>query len=100
MEAKINVAEILKDKPENTKLYSPLFVTGNGVVESIGSVFTVSDLLHILVDYVDDGMGDLEIYFGDKPINKVSLRTINPQMTGTFEPYQEFVLSDKGGNHD
>lgn len=25
MEAKINVAEILKDKPENTKLYSPLF---------------------------------------------------------------------------
>ncbi len=77
-----------------------LEVTGNGEVESIGSAFTVSDLLHILVDYVDDGMGDLEIYFGDKPINKVSLRTINPQMTGTFEPYQEFVLSDKGGNHD
>lgn len=25
MEAKINVAEILKDKPDNTKLYSPLF---------------------------------------------------------------------------
>lgn len=25
MEAKINVAEILKDKPENTKLYSPIF---------------------------------------------------------------------------
>ena len=43
---------------------------------------------------------DLEVYFGDKPINKVSLRTINPQMTGTFEPYQEFVLSDKGGKHD
>lgn len=77
-----------------------LEVTGNSVVESIGSAFTVSDLLHILVDYVDDGMGDLEIYFRDKPINKVSLRTINPQMIGTFEPYQEFVLSDKGGNND
>lgn len=25
MEAKINIAEILRDKPENTKLYSPLF---------------------------------------------------------------------------
>ncbi len=77
-----------------------LEVTGNGVVESIDSAFTVSDLLHILVDYVDDGMGGLEVYFGDKPINKVSLRTIYPQMTGTFEPYQEFVLSDKGGNND
>ena len=76
-----------------------LEVTKNDVIESTGSAFTVSDLLHILVDYVDDGMGDLGIYFGDKPINKVSLRTINPQMTGTFEPYQEFVLSDKGGNN-
>lgn len=25
METKINIAEILKDKPEGTKLYSPLF---------------------------------------------------------------------------
>lgn len=25
MEEKINIAEILKDKPVNTKLYSPLF---------------------------------------------------------------------------
>lgn len=25
METKINIAEILRDKPENTKLYSPLF---------------------------------------------------------------------------
>lgn len=25
METKINVAEILKDKPVNTKLYSPLY---------------------------------------------------------------------------
>ena len=72
-----------------------LEVTGNGVAESIGSAFTVSDLLHVLVEYVDDGMGYLEVYFNDKPINKASLRTINPQMTGTFEPYQEFVLSEK-----
>ena len=77
-----------------------LEVTGDGVVESVSSAFTVSDLLHVLVEYVDDGMGYLEVYFNDKPINKASLRTINPQMTGTFEPYQEFVLSDKGGNHD
>ena len=33
-----------------------LEVTGNGVVESVSSAFTVSDLLHVLVDYVDDGM--------------------------------------------
>ncbi len=72
-----------------------LEVTGNGVAESIGPAFTVSDLLHVLIDYVDDGMGDLEVYFNDKPVKEVSLRTINPQMTGTFEPYQEFVLSDK-----
>ena len=72
-----------------------LKVTGNGVAESIGSAFTVSDLLHTLIDYVDDGMGDLEVYFNDKPVKKVSLRTINPQMTGTFEPYQELVLSNK-----
>lgn len=74
-----------------------LEVIGDGVVESTGSAFTISDLLHVLVDYVDDGMGYLEVYFNDKPIKKASLRTINPQMTGTFEPYQEFVLSDKGG---
>ena len=77
-----------------------LEVIGDGVVESIDSAFTISDLLHVLVDYVDDGMGYLEVYFNDKPIKKASLRTINPQMTGTFEPYQEFVLSDKGGNND
>lgn len=74
-----------------------LEVIGDGVVESIDSVFTISDLLHVLVDYVDDGMGYLEVYFNDKPIKKASLRTINPQMTGVFEPYQEFVLSDKEG---
>ena len=72
-----------------------LEVAENDVVESMNSAFTVSDLLHVLVDYVDDGMGYLEVYFNDKPIGKVSLRTINPQMTGTFEPYQEFVLSEK-----
>lgn len=75
-----------------------LEVTGNGVAESIGPAFTVSDLLHTLIDYVDDGMGYLEVYFNDKPVKKISLRTINPQMTGTFEPYQEFVLSDEGEN--
>lgn len=68
---------------------------GDGVAESLGSAFTVTDLLHVLIDYVDDGLGYLEVYFNDKPVKKVSLRTINPQMTGTFEPYQEFVLSDK-----
>lgn len=68
---------------------------GDGVAESLGSAFTVSDLLHVLIDYVDDGLGYLEVYFNDKPVKKISLRTINPQMTGTFEPYQEFVLSDK-----
>ena len=73
---------------------------GHGVAESIGSAFTVSDLLHTLIDYVDDGMGYLEVYFDDKPINKASLRTINPQMTGTFESYQEFVLSDKGDENE
>ncbi len=72
-----------------------LEVTGNSEIESIGSAFTISDLLHVLVDYVDDGMGHLEVYFNDKPVSKVSLRIINPQMTGTFEPYQEFVLSEK-----
>ena len=72
-----------------------LEVTRNDVIESTGSAFTINDLLHVLVDYVDDGMGYLEVYFNDKPVKKVSLRTINPQMTGTFEPYQEFVLSDK-----
>lgn len=75
-----------------------LEVTGNGVAESIGPAFTFSDLLHTLIDYVDDGMGDLEVYFNDKPVKKISLRTINPQMTGTFEPYQEFVLSDEEEN--
>lgn len=69
--------------------------TRNDVVESIGSTFTVSDLLTVLVDYVDDGMGYLEVYFNNKPIKKISTRTINPQMTGTFEPYQELVLSNK-----
>lgn len=73
---------------------------GLGVAESIGSAFTVSDLLHTLIDYVDDGMGHLEVYFNDKPISKISLHTINPQLTGTFEPYQEFVLSDKKGSSD
>lgn len=73
-----------------------LEATGEGVAESIGTAFTVSGLLHTLVDYVDDGMGGLEVYFDDKPIKKVSLRTVNPQITGTFEPYQEFILSDKG----
>ncbi len=72
-----------------------LEVTGNGVVESIGSAFTVSDLLHTLIDYVDDGMGYMEVYFNDKPVKEISLRDIYPQMTGTFEPYQELVLSDK-----
>lgn len=71
---------------------------GDGVAESLGSAFTVSDLLHVLIDYVDDGLGYLEVYFNDKPVKKISLRTINPQMTGTFEPYQEFVLSDEGEN--
>ena len=76
-----------------------LEVTGNGVAESIGSAFTVSDLLHTLIDYVDDGMGYIEVYFNDKPVKEISLRNIYPQMTGTFEPYQELVLSDKeGGN--
>lgn len=76
-----------------------LEVTGNGVAESIGSAFTVSDLLHTLIDYVDDGMGYIEVYFNDKPVKEISLRDIYPQMTGTFEPYQELVLSDKeGGN--
>ena len=76
-----------------------LEVTGNGVAESIGSTFTVSDLLHTLIDYVDDGMGYIEVYFNDKPVKEISLRDIYPQMTGTFEPYQELVLSDKeGGN--
>lgn len=37
MEAKINVAEILKDKPENTKLYSPLF--GDVYFSFIGADF-------------------------------------------------------------
>lgn len=81
-------------------LVNNLESTENKTVECINPVFTVSDLLHILVDYVDDGMGYLEVYFNDKPINKVSLRAINPQMTGTFEPYQELVLSNKkGGEH-
>lgn len=76
-----------------------LNVTGNGVAESIGSAFTVSDLLHTLIDYVDDGMGYLEVYFEDKPVKEISLRNIYPKMTGTFEPYQELVLSDtKGGD--
>lgn len=72
-----------------------LEVTKNDVIESTGSAFTISDLLHVLVDYVDDGMGYLEVYFNNKPIKKISIRTINPQMTGTFEPYQELVLSNK-----
>ena len=72
-----------------------LKVTGNGVAESIGSAFTVSDLLHTLIDYVDDGMGYIEVYFNDKPVKEISLRNIYPKMTGTFEPYQELVLSDK-----
>ena len=54
-----------------------LEVAENDVVESMNSAFTVSDLLHVLVDYVDDGMGYLEVYFNDKPIGKVSLRTIH-----------------------
>lgn len=79
--------------------FNKLEVTGNGVAESIGSAFTVSDLLHTLIDYVDDGMGYIEVYFNDKPVKEISLRNIYPQMTGTFEPYQELVLSDKeGGN--
>ena len=72
-----------------------LEVTRNDVIESTGSAFTINDLLHVLVDYVDDGMGYLEVYFNDKPIKKISIRTINPQMKGTFEPYQELVLSNK-----
>ena len=72
-----------------------LEVTRNDVIESTGSAFTINDLLHVLVDYVDDGMGYLEVYFNDKPINKISIRTINPQMADTFKPHQELVLSNK-----
>ena len=53
----------------------------------------------MLIDYVDDGMGYIEVYFDDKPVKEISLRNIYPKMTGTFEPYQELVLSDtKGGD--
>ena len=45
-----------------------LEVAENDVVESMNSAFTVSDLLHVLVDYVDDGMGYLEVYFNDNNI--------------------------------
>lgn len=95
----INIPEGMEVDTENSDLKNGFikFKKKNITYEDIDSVFTISDLLHVLVDYVDDGMGYLEVYFNDKPIKKASLRTINPQMTGTFEPYQEFVLSDKGG---
>lgn len=53
MEAKINIAEILKDKPVNTKLYSPLYgdvyfsyidVRNNIIV--LHHLFTLSDFLY------------------------------------------------------
>ena len=54
----------------------------------------VSQLMHVLLDWVEDGYGDAEVYFNDQRVNSYSTRIVNPDMTGTFEPYMEFVLSD------
>lgn len=56
---------------------------------------TVSELLHILVDCVDDGMGYLDVYMDDKPVESHNIRTVYPPCDGTFEPFQQFVLSSE-----
>lgn len=52
METKINIAAILKDKPKNTKLYSPLF----GYVYFLGVEYGIIKVTHC---------GKLVIFFGD-----------------------------------
>jgi hypothetical protein len=55
METKLNIAEILKDKPVGTKLYSPLF----GDVYLLGAECDVIRIKH------HRGSGDIAIFFGD-----------------------------------
>ena len=52
METKINIAAILKDKPKNTKLYSPIF----GDVYFLGVEDNIIKVIH---------RGKLVIFFGD-----------------------------------
>lgn len=52
METKIDIAAILKDKPKNTKLYSPLF----GYVYFLGVEDNIIKVTH---------RGKLVIFFGD-----------------------------------
>lgn len=54
METKINVAEILKDKPVNTKLYSPLY--GDVYLSHIGVRNDINVLHHSTInDFLYDG---------------------------------------------
>lgn len=48
METKINVAEILKDKPVNTKLYSPLY--GDVYLSHIGVRNDINVLHHSTIN--------------------------------------------------
>lgn len=56
MEAKINIAEILKDKPVNTKLYSPFY--GNCIL-AFPEDMTIKDKSLVNRYFYDDGRGCL-----------------------------------------
>lgn len=75
--------EILKEVEE-------LYKVRNNVLP-----MTVSQLFRTLVDYIDDGKGNCEIYYRDCAVCSCKLRAVYPTETGTFEPYEEFVLSDE-----
>lgn len=56
MEAKINIAEILKNKPQGTKLYSPFY--GNCILASPEDM-TIKDKSLVNRYFYDDGRGCL-----------------------------------------
>ena len=59
------------------------------------NIIPYCQLFRTLVDYIDDGKGNCEIYYRDCAVCSCKLRAVYPTETGTFEPYEEFVLSDE-----
>ena len=56
---------------------------------------TVEELAYVLTDYVKDGLGNMEVYFGEDKIKDFTIRIVFPPFTGIYEPYNEFVLLNK-----
>ena len=39
----------------------------------------VSQLMHVLLDWVEDGYGDAEVCFNDQKVNSYSTRIVDPR---------------------